>query len=430
MAGFQTNFVRRTFNSCETAAAARSALGILTAGSTTGTIFYVDSVSGSASGDGLTPATAVTTVALAQALATANKGDIIAFMPKHAQTIIAATEFAPAKAGVTYIGLGEGADRATFTFGTNVTANIPVTAVSCVFRNLLFVSAVDSVVAAMTISVADTVLEDIEIRDTTDIEFVTPILTTSGADRLTIRRIYHNGFITGNACTEVISLIGVDSALIEDCRFFGNYTTAAINMLTTACTKVFIKGCIFREVAATTAKAVVDTQGSSTYTVVDCFDGMLGRNISGNNTYGLASQHGGWFFKSKADPTALASQTLFTFTGAIEFEIWALVTSAIQGQATTIKWQTTVDALAAADLCGTKDINAFVAGSIITCVGTTGTGAVSTDAVGSVGPFATARLMAHCITSGVISVVMGAASSGAITHYIRWRPLTADATVA
>jgi hypothetical protein len=292
---------------------------------------------------------------------------------------------------------------------------------------------VDSVVAALTISAADCWIDSVEFRDTTDVEFVTPLLTTTGANRLKVTNCLHDGFITGNACTEAFSLIGVDQCEIVNCRFLGNYSTAAINMLTTACTKVRVVSCEFRETGSTALTGTLkDTVGTSTWSMVNCFDSALGRKIVGSEVLGIQEDGGdGWFYKSKADPSALASQTLFTYTGHIMFEIWAVVTTVVQSQATTFKWTITPDSLTVTDLTATKDINAFVAGSVITPTGTAITdAAISLTGVGNKAGFQDGKFLATCITSGIIAVVMGAGSTGAITHHIRWRPMTPGATVA
>ena len=138
---------------------------------------------------------------------------------------------------------------------------------------------------------------------------------------------------------------------------------------------------------------------------------------------------GGWYFKSKADPTPLGSQTLFTYTGDIEFEIYGVITTTISAGTTNVKLNVTPDALSAYDICANKDIDAFLAGTVITTTGTASNAAVASTGVGTLSPFQASRHIATCITSGIISVTMGAATAGAISWKIRWRPLTPSATV-
>jgi hypothetical protein len=126
----------------------------------------------------------------------------------------------------------------------------------------------------------------------------------------------------------------------------------------------------------------------------------------------------------------LTTGTLFTYTGSIEIlAIIGRVTTQVQAQATTIKLNITPDALAAYDICTTVDANAFVAGTLLSITGTAANAMVGTDAVGSLAPGQANPVVATCVTSGVISVTYGAASTGAITWEMLWRPLSAGATV-
>lgn len=77
---------------------------------------FLSSVVGKDSNDGLTADTAVATFDQAMTLATANKGDTIYVLPKHAETVTA-TNMVADKAGVTIVCLGNGSTRPTFTFG-------------------------------------------------------------------------------------------------------------------------------------------------------------------------------------------------------------------------------------------------------------------------------------------------------------------------
>ena len=138
-----------------------------------------------------------------------------------------------------------------------------------------------------------------------------------------------------------------------------------------------------------------------------------------------------WQYATKTSTSALTSGSIFTFAGSIEIcHIIGRVTTVIQSQATTVKLQITPDALTAADICGTKDINGFLVGSLISITGTTGTGAVSTTGVGTIGPAQAASIVTTCVTSGTITTVFGAASTGAIVWEVLWRPLNAAGTLA
>lgn len=127
---------------------------------------------------------------------------------------------------------------------------------------------------------------------------------------------------------------------------------------------------------------------------------------------------------------AVNATNLFRYTGSILIiSIIGRVTTAIQHQATAVKLQVLSDALAAYDICATKDIDQFAIGSLISITGTAATGAASTTAVGALAPGQANPVVATCVTSGYIAQHSGAASTGAITWEILWQPISAGATV-
>lgn len=394
-----------------------------------GNIFYVNSSTGSDSNNGTTPALATATIDAAINLCTASHGDVIYVYPGYTQTITGATGIIPDTAGVTIIGLGEGADRPTITYGTNTTANIPISGASTKIKNMVLLCNVASCVAAVTISASDVVLEDIEIRDQSGKEFVTPILTTNAGDRLKLTRIFHNGQVGGSQCTEGLSLIGVDSCDITDCKLMGKYSTACVNMLTTACTKVVIRNATFQNgTDKTLTKLVKDTQGSSTWCLASGYDVVSGREVAGSNAQTVSPIGDEWRYATASSTSPLTAATLWTYTGTIEAQIVGRVTTAIQAQATTVKLQVTSDALSAADLCTTKDVNAFAAGSLLTIPGAVASAMIGTTGVANAVSQITPSVMT-CVTSGTIQPVFGAASTGAITWEMRWRPISKGASV-
>lgn len=432
MPGEISDFMNNSgFLGATTALGARTALGVLTAGagSTTGTILYVDSTTGTSGGAG-TIASPTATIKQALALATASKGDIVVCFPGHAETIVNATDLAISKIGVAVVGLGTGAQRATVTYGTSTTANIPISAASVLLKNLVLVCNIDQAVAAVTISAASITLEDVEIQDSaTNKEFVTPILTTSAADRLTLNRVFHSGQTGGSHCTESVSLIGVDVALIQDCRFMGIMSTACVNMLTTASTGVVIKGCTFQNgTDKTLAKLVKDTQGSSKWCLSASFDLNSCRTVYGSSGSVVMPDGGEWRYASAASTSPLTAATLWTYTGSIEAQIIGRVTTVIQSQGTTVKLQVTSDSLSAADLCATKDMNAMAVGTLLSLPGAVASAALATTGVANAVSQITPSLMT-CVTSGTIAPVFGAASTGAFTWEMRWRPLSRGASV-
>ena len=98
------------------------------------------------------------TVDAAIGLCTANGGDTIYVLPGHTETVTA-TSIALDVAGVNIVGLGNGLNRPTFTFGAAV-ATITVSGANCSWKGCHFVANFDNVAAAFTLGAAkDFVLE-------------------------------------------------------------------------------------------------------------------------------------------------------------------------------------------------------------------------------------------------------------------------------
>lgn len=98
---------------------------------------------------------------------TASRGDIIAVMPGHAETIAAATEIVMDVAGIAIIGLGVGSLRPTLTFSATG-SNILVSGANCSVSNILHLSTVTDCVSAYTAigTPTDFTLDGCEFRDT------------------------------------------------------------------------------------------------------------------------------------------------------------------------------------------------------------------------------------------------------------------------
>jgi hypothetical protein len=215
-----------------------------------GTILWVDSTNAAATDSasyGDNPKDRpLATLDYAIGLATASKGDVIFLMPGHAETL-AATAVTFDKKGLTVIGLGQGNDKPTFTFG-NTASEFNVTADSTIIKNVRCVSNVDSLV-----NFVDSDAEYLEIHDC---EFVTSntkealcfINHATTKDYLTIKgcRFEQPTDPAGTdaaASTGAIYLVDSEYITIEDCRFVGLFETAIVHNKTTACKELIIKNC-------------------------------------------------------------------------------------------------------------------------------------------------------------------------------------------
>ncbi len=192
---------------------------------TTGDRYYVDSGASTASdaaGSGDNPDRPFATLDFAIGQCTANNGDIIYVMPGHAETITADSGVDIDVAGVTVIGLGEGADRPTFTFTTAVTADFKLAAANTTVQNLLFVAGIDALTGPIEVGAADCKLIDIEYRDDAVNNYETTDVVTvlTAGHRLLIDgfKFISDGGAGGTQQESVINLVSADEVEIRNCH--------------------------------------------------------------------------------------------------------------------------------------------------------------------------------------------------------------------
>ena len=121
---------------------------------TTGKIFYVCSVGGSADHTGTSPDYPLATIDAAINKCTANKGDVIYVMPNHAETIGSAGAITCDIEGISVIGLGNGDNRGVVTIATATSADVSITADNVTIKNLLFKCGLDAVTDMIDIDTA------------------------------------------------------------------------------------------------------------------------------------------------------------------------------------------------------------------------------------------------------------------------------------
>lgn len=267
---------------------------------TTGTAFFVDSVTGSASYDGKTPATPFASLVTAIAAATASKGDVIFCLPGHTEAVIAAGTITVSKAGLRIVGLGNGRQRAIITYTTAAAASFDITAANVTVENLVFNAVgVDAVTAAVNISAADVTLKNCEMitADATN-QVVLGILTTAAADRLTLQNCFIHG--TTDAGTSVaVRIVGGANIRVLNCIIdvAGTTTLGCIQNVTTPATQIWIDGCVLNNSTASST-VVITLHASCTGGVTNCRMGILSGtapivgaalNLVGGNYYKAAA---------------------------------------------------------------------------------------------------------------------------------------------
>lgn len=278
---------------------------------TAGKTFYVSSVTGQSTGTGGSPQSPVTTIALALALCTANQGDLIVLLPKHAETITAAGGIALSKAGVGVIGAGVGAQRPTLTYTTANTATLTVTAADVYLENILFVGNFLSVAGAINVTATGLKVENCEFRDTDASHgFLAAILATGAAntaDGLRVRNCKRFGLsTTGGAMINLTD--NVDR--LEATDNFDISVGTSSSFLLSAGSKIVTNANVGRNKAQTAATSgnLFLSNGGATNTglVYDNYNANL--DVTGAQTFGAGT--GLQFFNNQSTSTSTEAGAL------------------------------------------------------------------------------------------------------------------------
>src|SRR5574341_1151103 len=397
-----------------------------------GDVWFVDSAAsgaGATTAHGRTPDAPFSTLAYAFSSALPGSGDVIYVMPGHAETVNAAGDITMNVAGVTVIGLGQGSARPTFTYATDTASTWLISAANVTVKNVLITAtgAID-VVNAITVSAADCLLEDVEVREpAATTQFVDPIIVTTGAARCKINRYVCRSHASGDAIQSGILIdAAVDGVEINGALIDGLFATGNIES-TAAATNTVIRGCLLRQRHASQAAAVnlnasntgfVDVVGAAAQ-FYDCLASNADAT-SGSEPLAATGRR-----VSKATGTLAATTVaLFTVAGgrvAIT-SIYGVVTTAIT-VANSYKLQhnpttgTTVDLVAATDI-GTTDTPV---GDLLSFDGAAGSSILRGGAVAGL------RNELVLVVGQVEHVSAG--TDGDITWVVEWRPLDAGATL-
>lgn len=212
-----------------------------------GSQFYVDSVHGSASGNGLTWATALTTIDAAVGKCTANHGDIIWVAPGHNEGITGAAEIDLDVAGTTVIGLGTGSLKPTIDFD-HASASVAVGANNVSIYNIRFRTSANAVTVGLDIEAGfdNTIVKGCEFgwAETATDEFAIALRNNAGCSETIIDGCLFDA--GAQAAVVGISITGAsDNVIIRNNRFLGAHSTAMINGITTLSTNLLIEKNLF-----------------------------------------------------------------------------------------------------------------------------------------------------------------------------------------
>jgi len=176
-----------------------------------GNIFFVDSGDGSdTEGYGSHPDTPYESLDYAVGRCTANQGDVIFVLPGHSETLSAAGALDLDVAGITIIGVGEGADQPLFTLDTATTADIDVDAASITVINCHFSANYADIAVCFDVNAADFTVRKCRFTETaTNMNFLVCVQDASGStsDRITIEDCVAVGLLDASN-THFVNLAG------------------------------------------------------------------------------------------------------------------------------------------------------------------------------------------------------------------------------
>jgi hypothetical protein len=198
---------------------------------TSGNVFWVDSVNGKSTNDGSSKENAKNTLDAAVALCTANNGDHILLAPNHAETIIAAAGVDLDVAGITVISMGRKEQRATFTFTTDVAADVDIDADDVTIMNILFKTNINDQTAVIDVNKKGFTAIGCEILEGTQ-NFLTAIdINGGGANACDGAYIKNCTIYCPSADGDRGIQLGevADRVAIEGCHIHGDFDDAGIN---------------------------------------------------------------------------------------------------------------------------------------------------------------------------------------------------------
>jgi len=217
-------------------------------GGLTGSVFYVDSVTGADTKDGQSENNPLATIDAAINKCTASKGDVIYVMPGHAETIDAAAAIACDVVGISIIGLGRGTDRPQLTFD-DTASTITVTAANVRISNIHFINDVDALVVGIPVTAAHCRIDNCLFDDATAAKQTVDWITLSAAaDYFECVNCEHHGSDTAGA-ESFITGAAADHVKIIRLHSHGDMSAANIEM-TAAWTDCLIEDCILENANA------------------------------------------------------------------------------------------------------------------------------------------------------------------------------------
>jgi len=194
----------------------------------TGTYFFVDSVTGSNSNDGKDPDHPFDDIDYAVNQCTADKGDVIIVMPNHTEDIASAGDIDLDVAGITIVGLGHGLTRPTITYSTTL-SDIDVDDEDITVDNIYFdLTGVDETPIGIDVNEKNFTLSNCEFLmcDTGGQAVVgSDVGTSASSCKILNTKFYAPDAGAASAVNISATCVGLE---VDNCHFDGDFSNAAI----------------------------------------------------------------------------------------------------------------------------------------------------------------------------------------------------------
>lgn len=234
-----------------------------------GHVFWVDYNNGSDGNNG-TYGKPYKTIDYAIGQCSANRGDVILVKAGHAETVAAAAGIDCDVEGISIIGLGNGDNRPRITFSATG-SDIDIDADNITLKNLIF-DATAAVTATIDVNAAYFTMEDcLFVGSAAAQTHKIPIITDANANDMCIDNVSVQLLVADDGTTsitttssEAVRLVGADRAVVKNCYFSGDFTTSAINAITTACKDIQILNNRINNIATENIAGGIDLVAAST----------------------------------------------------------------------------------------------------------------------------------------------------------------------
>lgn len=173
---------------------------------------------------------------------TANQGDIIYVAPGHIESVIAASGITFDVAGVTVIFMGEGSNKATIDFGTDVGASIVLSAANVKLVTPRFTASIDALTGPISITAANCGVVNYEYYDGVSIDTTDCFVLSGAADYAEISGEYIPGDEGGTQKQSHIQFsAATEHVFLGPLKIRGDFATYPIEMTVGAMTDLHLK---------------------------------------------------------------------------------------------------------------------------------------------------------------------------------------------